>query len=83
MVKHYSLIELESYHHKLMSCSDKFRCGLHLLFCRRCRLRLRRLREDDELVAELRTALKAMSVPGNPAEYQRLCKLIDGKEIEK
>jgi len=44
---------------------------------------LRRLREDDELVAELRAALKAMAVPDNPAEYQRLRKLIDGKGIEK
>lgn len=62
---------------------SRFRCQLHLLFCRRCRLRLRRLRENDIFIAELRTALKAMTVPDNPAEYQRLRKLIDGKGIEK
>ena len=62
---------------------SRFRCWFHLLFCKRCRLRLRRLREDDGLIAELRTALKVMAVPDNPAEYQRLRKLIDGKGIEK
>ena len=62
---------------------SRFRCWFHLLFCKRCRGQLRRLNEDNELVAELRAALKAMAVPDNPAEYQRLRKLIDGKGIEK
>lgn len=56
---------------------SQFRCWFHLLFCKRCRLRLRRLREDDELVAELRAALNEMSVPENPAEYLRLCELFE------
>lgn len=83
MKRHYSLPELEQYQNRIMPHLSRFRCWFHLLFCKRCRLRLRRLREDDGLIAELRTALKVMAVPDNPAEYQRLRKLIDGKGIEK
>lgn len=72
MRRHYSLPELERYRNRIMPHLSRFRCWFHLLFCKRCRLRLCRLREDDELVAELRAALKAMAVPDNPAEYQRL-----------
>ena len=79
MRRHYSLPELEQYQNRIMPHLSRFRCWFHLLFCKRCRLRLRRLRE----IAELRTALKVMAVPDNPAEYQRLRKLIDGKGIEK
>ena len=75
--RHYSLQQLEKYLHCIMPRLSRFRCWLHLLFCRQCRLRLRRLREEDELIAELRTALKVMSVPDNPAEYQRLCELFE------
>lgn len=77
MRRHYSLPELEEYRNRIMPRLSRFRCWFHLLFCRRCRLRLRRLREDDELVAELRIALRAMSVPENPAEYLRLCELFE------
>ena len=52
----------------------RFRCWFHLLFCKLCRLRLRK---DDIFIAELRTALNAMSVPENPAEYLRLCELFE------
>ena len=83
MIRHYSLEKLEEYQNRTLPHLSRFRCQLHLLFCRRCRLRLRRLRENDIFIAELRTALKAMAVPDNPAEYQRLRKLIDGKGIEK
>ena len=83
MKRHYSLPELEQYQNRIMPHLSRFRCWFHLLFCKRCRLRLRRLREDDGLIAELRTALKVMAVPENPAEYQRLYKLIEGKDIEK
>lgn len=82
-MEHYPLKKLEEYHSRIMPRFVRFRCWFHLLFCRRCRLRLRRLRENDIFIAELRTALKAMAVPDNPAEYQRLRKLIDGKGIEK
>ena len=80
---HYSLEKLEQYRNRIMPHLSRFRCWFHLLFCRRCRLRLRRLRENDIFIAELRTALNEMSVPENPKEYQRLYKLIEGKDIEK
>lgn len=83
MKRHYSLSDLEQYRNRLMPHLSQFRCWFHLLFCKLCRLRLRRLRENDIFIAELRTALKVMTVPDNSEEYQRLCKLIDGKEIEK
>ena len=73
----------EKYYHRRLPRLFRFCCWFHLLFCRRCRLRLQRLREDDELITELRTALNEMSVPENPKEYQRLYKLIEGKDIEK
>ena len=75
--------KLEEYQNRTLPHLSRFRCQLHLLFCRRCRLRLRRLRENDIFIAELRTALNEMSVPENPKEYQRLYKLIEGKDIEK
>lgn len=83
MARHYSLKNLEEYHSRMMPRLSRFRCWFHLHFCKRCRLRLRRLKEDDELIAELRTALKLMAVPDNPEEYRRLYKLIEGKDIEK
>lgn len=83
MRRHYSLPELERYRNRIMPHLSQFRCWFHLLFCKRCRLRLRRLRENDIFIAELRTALNEMSVPENPKEYQRLYKLIEGKDIEK
>lgn len=83
MIRHYSLEKLEEYQYRTLPHLSRFRCQLHLLFCRRCRLRLRRLRENDIFIAELRTALNEMSVPENPKEYQRLYKLIEGKDIEK
>ena len=83
MIRHYSLEKLEEYQNRTLPHLSRFRCQLHLLFCRRCRLRLRRLRENDIFIAELRTALNEMSVPENPKEYQRLYKLIEGKAIEK
>ncbi len=83
MIRHYSLEKLEEYQNRTLPHLSRFRCQLHLLFCRRCRLRLRRLRENDIFIAELRTALNEMSVPENPKEYQRLYKLIEGKDIEK
>ena len=83
MIRHYSLEKLEEYQNRTWPHLSRFRCQLHLLFCRRCRLRLRRLRENDIFIAELRTALNEMSVPENPKEYQRLYKLIEGKDIEK
>ena len=83
MIRHYSLEKLEEYQNLTLPHLSRFRCQLHLLFCRRCRLRLRRLRENDIFIAELRTALNEMSVPENPKEYQRLYKLIEGKDIEK
>jgi len=83
MKRHYSLPELEQYQNRIMPHLSRFRCWFHLLFCKRCRLRLRRLREDDGLIAELRTALNEMSVPENPKEYQRLCKLFEDDGVEK
>lgn len=83
MKTHYSLSELERYRNQTLPHLFRFLCWFHLLFCRRCRLRLRRLRADDIFITELRTALKVMSVPDNPAEYQRLRKLIEGKDVEK
>ena len=83
MIRHYSLEKLEEYQNRTLPHLSRFRGQLHLLFCRRCRLRLRRLRENDIFIAELRTALNEMSVPENPKEYQRLYKLIEGKDIEK
>ena len=83
MIRHYSLEKLEEYQNRTLPHLSRFRCQLHLLFCRRCRLRLRRLQENDIFIAELRTALNEMSVPENPKEYQRLYKLIEGKDIEK
>ena len=83
MIRHYSLEKLEEYQNRTLPHLSRFRCQLHLLFCRRCRLRLRRLRENDIFIAELRTALKLMDVPDNPEEYQWLYKLIEGKDIEK
>ena len=83
MIRHYSLEKLEEYQNRTLPHLSRFRCQLHLLFCRRCRLRLRRLRENDIFIAELRTALKLRAVPDNPEEYQRLYKLIEGKDIEK
>lgn len=83
MIRHYSLEKLEEYQNRTLPHLSRFRCQLHLFFCRRCRLRLRRLRENDIFIAELRTALNEMSVPENPKEYQRLYKLIEGKDIEK
>lgn len=83
MIRHYSLEKLEEYQNRTLPHLSRFRCQLHLLFCRRCRLRLRRLRENDIFITELRTALNEMSVPENPKEYQRLYKLIEGKDIEK
>lgn len=83
MIRHYSLEKLEEYQNRTLPHLSRFRCQLHLLFCRRCRLRLRRLRENDIFIAELRTALNEMSVPENPKKYQRLYKLIEGKDIEK
>ena len=83
MIRHYTLEKLEEYQNRTLPHLSRFRCQLHLLFCRRCRLRLRRLRENDIFIAELRTALNEMSVPENPKEYQRLYKLIEGKDIEK
>ena len=83
MIRHYSLEKLEEYQNRTLPHLSRFRCQLHLLFCRRCRLRLRRLRENDIFIAELRTAIKLMAVPDNPEEYQRLYKLIEGKDIEK
>lgn len=82
-MKHYSLENLEEYRNRTLPHLSRFLCWFHLLFCKRCQLRLRRLREDDIFVAELRTALKTMAVPDNPAEYQRLRKLIEGKDVEK
>ena len=67
----------EEYHHRSLPRLSRFRCWFHLLFCKRCRGQLRRLKEDNELIAELRTALNAMSVPENPAEYLRLCELFE------
>lgn len=83
VARHYSLKNLEEYHSWEMPCRSRFRCQLHLLFCRRCRLRLRRLRADDIFITELRTALKVMSVPDNPEEYQRFCKLFENDGVEK
>lgn len=83
MKTHYSLSELERYRNRTLPRLSRFRCWFHLLFCKCCQLRLRRLREEDGLVDELKTALKAMAVPENPKEYQRLYKLIEGKDIEK
>lgn len=77
MRRHYPLSELEQYRNRIMPRLSRFRCWFHLHFCKRCRLRLRRLREDDGLIAELRTALKVMAVPENPAEYLRLCELFE------
>lgn len=79
MIRHYSLEKLEEYQNRTSPHLSRFRCQLHLLFCRRCRLRLRRLRENDIFIAELRTALKVMSVPENPAEYLRLCELFENE----
>ena len=79
MKTHYSLSELERYRNRTLPRLSRFRCW----FRKCCQLRLRRLREEDELVDELKTALKAMAVPENPKEYQRLYKLIEGKDIEK
>lgn len=83
MIRHYSLEKLEEYQNRTLPRLSQFRCWFHLLFCKRCRGRLRRLKEDDIFTAELRTALKLMAVPDNPEEYQRLYKLIEGKDIEK
>lgn len=83
MIRHYSLEKLEEYQNRTLPHLSRFRCQLHLLFCRRCRLRLRRLRENDIFIAELRTALNEMSVPENPKEYQRLCKLFEDDGVEK
>ena len=77
VARHYSLKNLEEYHSRMMPRLSRFRCWFHLHFCKRCRLRLRRLRENDIFIAELRTALNAMSVPENPAEYLRLCELFE------
>lgn len=76
-MEHYPLKKLEEYHSRIMPRFVRFRCWFHLFFCRRCRLRLRRLRENDIFIAELRTALNEMSVPENPAEYLRLCELFE------
>ena len=83
MIRHYSLEKLEEYQNQTLPHLFRFLCRFHLLFCKRCRLRLQRLREDDIFIAELRTALKVMAVPDNPEEYQRLRKLIEGKDVEK
>lgn len=80
---HYSLEKLEQYRNRIMPHLSRFRCWFHLLFCRRCRLRLRRLRENDIFIAELRIALRTMSVPENPEEYLRLCKLFEDDGVEK
>lgn len=74
---HYSLEKLEQYRNRIMPHLSRFRCWFHLLFCRRCRLRLRRLRENDIFIAELRITLRTMSVPENPEEYLRLCELFE------
>ena len=80
---HNDAVLWEKYYHRTLPRLSRFRCWFHLLFCKRCRLRLRRLREDAGLIAELRTALKVMAVPENPAEYQRLCKLFEDDGVEK
>lgn len=82
-MRHYSLEKLEEYQNRTLPHLSRFRCWFHLLFCKRCQGRLRRLKEDDELIAELRTALKVMSVPDNPEEYQRFCKLFENDGVEK
>ena len=83
MIRHYSLEKLEEYQNQTLPHLFRFLCRFHLLFCKRCQGRLRRLKEDDELIAELRTALKVMSVPDNPEEYQRFCKLFENDGVEK
>jgi hypothetical protein len=74
---HNDAVLWEKYYHRTLPRLSRFRCWFHLLFCKRCRGQLRRLKEDNELIAELRTALNAMSVPENPAEYLRLCELFE------
>ena len=76
---HNDAVLWEKYYHRTLPRLSRFRCWFHLLFCKRCRLRLRRLRENDIFIAELRTALNEMSVPENPAEYLRLCELFENE----
>ena len=76
---HNDAVLWEKYYHRTLPRLSRFRCWFHLLFCKRCRLRLRRLRENDIFIAELRTALNEVSVPENRAEYLRLCELFENE----
>lgn len=70
---HYARYELDQYRCRAMFWLRRIFCRFHLWRCRRCRERLDRLAQDDELISDLRKSAEVMNVPASPNEYHSLC----------
>lgn len=58
MMKHYSKEELELFRNGGMSVLGRIACAAHLKECVLCAKRLELLKEDDQLIHELRESLR-------------------------
>ena len=57
-MKHYTREELELYRNGQMSVLGRITCTSHLRECENCKKILEELKEDDRLIAELRSSVQ-------------------------
>ena len=57
-MKHYTKEELEMYRNEQMSVLGRIACAGHLRDCAECAKRLEELKDDDKLIAELRSSIQ-------------------------
>jgi hypothetical protein len=57
-MKHYTKEELELYRNGKMSVLGKIVCGSHLHDCAACSRLMEELKEDDKLIANLRSSIQ-------------------------
>ena len=61
-MKHYTREELELYRNGQMSVLGRIACSSHLRGCRECTKIMDELREDDKLIANLRSSVQLFQV---------------------
>lgn len=74
-MKHYTKDELELYRNGQMSVLGRIACSAHLRECGECADRLNELKEDDRLIAELRSSVRTYQKLSETAGNQNGCKV--------
>ncbi len=57
-MKHYTKEELDMYRHGQMSVLGRIGCASHLQNCSECAKLMEELKEDDKLIADLRSSIQ-------------------------